>query len=157
MELLKLPECEVAIREQQGFIYNTITILLRSSCLPENIPIKPSQTFCPNARSLRLAPIAHVCDTTVKSRTVLDFSHTRHRYPWLCSLRRRDTEEHLCAVTLLSVPPRRTVVVGAAHCTFLCRDLLGLGSVRPACCCITQGQQGCGEDTSRWPFITINH
>ena len=28
----------------------------------------------------------------------------------------------LCAVTLLSVPPKPTVIIGPAHCTYLCKD-----------------------------------
>ena len=49
--------------------------------------------------------------------------NSRHRYPWLCSLRKKtgDVPEHLCAVNLLSRPPGPAVLVGAAHCTYLCR------------------------------------
>ena len=38
----------------------------------------------------------------------------RHEYPWLCSLRRHG--RHICGITLLSVWPRKTILVGAAHC-----------------------------------------
>ena len=38
----------------------------------------------------------------------------RHEYPWLCSLRRRGG--HICGITLLSVYPKKTILVGAAHC-----------------------------------------
>ena len=38
----------------------------------------------------------------------------KHEYPWLCSLRRRGG--HICGITLLSVYPRKTILVGAAHC-----------------------------------------
>jgi hypothetical protein len=38
----------------------------------------------------------------------------RHEYPWLCSLRRLGG--HICGITLLSVYPRKTILVGAAHC-----------------------------------------
>ena len=38
----------------------------------------------------------------------------RHEYPWMCSLRRRGG--HICGITLLSVYPRKTILVGAAHC-----------------------------------------
>ena len=38
----------------------------------------------------------------------------RHEYPWLCSLRRLGG--HICGITLLSVYPKDTILVGAAHC-----------------------------------------
>ena len=38
----------------------------------------------------------------------------KHEYPWLCSLRRRGG--HICGITLLSVYPKETILVGAAHC-----------------------------------------
>ena len=75
----------------------------------------------------------------------IKFEHTRHRYSWICSLRTKGTyPEHLCAVTLLSVPPRPTVVVGAAHCTFLCKDPRGFPL--DSCCCSDAGLD-CSSDT----------
>ena len=52
-----------------------------------------------------------------------DAENTRNRYPWLCSLRLTtgNVPEHQCAVTLLARPPGPAVLVGAAHCTYLCR------------------------------------
>ena len=71
----------------------------------------------------RLPPIV---SATEVSGTRLRFENTKHRYSWICSLRRRDAgRQHLCSVTLLARPPRQTVIVGAAHCTFLCRIVLG--------------------------------
>ena len=59
----------------------------------------------------------------VTIKTKLSYPNTRHRYPWICSLRSLGPQpKHLCAVTLLSVPPKPTVVVGAAHCTYLCKN-----------------------------------
>ena len=79
----------------------------------------------------------------------LNFTNTRHRYPWICSLRTRGANsEHLCAVTLLSVPPQPTVVVGAAHCTYLCKEG-GPEGVRLDSCCCTAGQAGCSQDRNR--------
>ena len=57
--------------------------------------------------------------------------------------------EHLCAVTLLSVPPQPTVVVGAAHCTYLCKDTDSSGRKLPTCCCVSIGQETCSDDTAR--------
>lgn len=64
-----------------------------------------------------------------------EFNRTRNRYSWICSLRSTDLNaDHFCAVTILSVPPKPTVIVGAAHCTYLCKN--GMHRV-PSCCCRT--------------------
>ena len=57
---------------------------------------------------------------TVTSR--LDYENTRHRYSWICSLRDPDRNFHYCSVTLLSKPPKPTVLVTSAHCTFICKS-----------------------------------
>ena len=77
-------------------------------------------------------------------RKELPYTHTRHRYPWICSLRTKGSgTEHLCAVTLLSRPPRPTVLVGPAHCTYLCkRDPT---TILPACCC-ADGYENCVKE-----------
>jgi len=102
----------------------------------------------------RLAPVSTVVTGDDGYKTELDYTHTRHRYPWICSLRSLNKDPaknkvHLCAVTLLSVPPQPTVVVGAAHCTYLCKDTDEDGRVLPSCCCVTstRGQESCAEDT----------
>ena len=93
----------------------------------------------------RLPPIV---SATEVSGTRLKFENTRHRYSWTCSLRRRDAgRRHLCSVTLLARPPRQTVIVGAAHCTFLCQT--SAGTVVPDCCC--GGQLDCSADRSKCP------
>ena len=62
-----------------------------------------------------------------------DFTETRNRYPWICSLRRKDAEKtHICAVTLLRRPPGPTVMVTSAHCTLICKD--GPNMVDNCCC-----------------------
>ena len=70
------------------------------------------------------------------------------RYPWICSLRTRGFRwlpkakerltfilrgRHLCSLTLLSAPPRKTILVGPAHCNFLCKDKSS--NVVEVCCC----------------------
>ena len=52
----------------------------------------------------------------------LDYENTRHRYPWICSLRDQDRNFHYCSATLLSKPPKPTVLVTSAHCTFICKS-----------------------------------
>ena len=74
--------------------------------------------------------------------------NSRHRYPWICSVRSKDPVlqyQHYCAVTLLSRPPGPAVLVGPAHCTYLCKA--SDGSVLDNCCCA--GPNLCNDDVSR--------
>ena len=81
-------------------------------------------------------------------RTNMKLQNTVERYPWVCSLQEHlpgtSSSQHLCAVTILAVPPRPTVVVGAAHCTFTCTD--SLRRPQPMCCCLPSGEKACGKD-----------
>ena len=80
-------------------------------------------------------------------RTEVNYEETKHRYPWVCSLRRRGSEkQHQCAVTLLRRPPGPTVLVTAAHCTFLCKSD---NIVVPNCCCENVAQTMCSDDTNK--------
>ena len=45
---------------------------------------------------------------------------------------------HLCALTLLSAPPRETILVATAHCNYLCKD----GSYPVELCCCRPPEQG---------------
>jgi len=38
----------------------------------------------------------------------------KNEYPWLCSLKYQGN--HICGITLISVYPQETILVGAAHC-----------------------------------------
>ena len=77
---------------------------------------------------------------------MLPYNNTRHRYPWICSLRSKGAQtEHYCTVTLLSRPPRPTVVVGSAHCTYLCKR--DPDSPVPTCCC-ADGPENCADENS---------
>merc|ERR1719278_379565 len=100
-------------------------------------------------RQARLSPVSRV-NVTANFKTELNYNNTRHRYPWICSLRTRGVNsEHLCAVNLLAVPPNPTVIVGSAHCTYMCKDTDNNGVTLPACCCVTndKGQESCSDDT----------
>ena len=57
---------------------------------------------------------------------------------------RRTDQKHYCAVTLLSRPPGPTVLVGPAHCTYLCKSSKGLVD---NCCC--GGPNDCSNVYSR--------
>ena len=84
-----------------------------------------------------------------EAHTELNFENTRHRYPWICSLRTKGiTAEHICAVTLLSLPPQPTIIIGPAHCTYLCKDGGPTGARLEACCCTPQ-PNGCSENRIR--------
>ena len=79
---------------------------------------------------------------TLKAET--PYEETRHRYPWICSLRSKSLDkQHHCAVTLLRRPPGPTVLVTAAHCTFLCKSD---NIVVPNCCCDNVAQTKCSDD-----------
>lgn len=95
-------------------------------------------------------PVTNInINTLAVTKTELNYTNTRHRYPWICSLRTKGiTAEHLCAVTLLSIPPQPTIIVGPAHCTYLCKDEDPRGARLEACCC-TPGPSGCSDDFLR--------
>ena len=67
-----------------------------------------------------------------RNTTALD--NTLAQYPWACSLRTKGFRgRHICGATLLSAPPSRTVLVGAAHCNYICKDVDG--TPLETCCC----------------------
>ena len=77
---------------------------------------------------------------------VPQLENTKHRYPWICSLRGIKDKKHFCGVTLLAVPPSPTVIVGAAHCTFVCKSPHS-ESILPNCCCANVGREICADNT----------
>jgi hypothetical protein len=170
-ELLSKQECVLELFEQQGFIQNTVMQLIQNSCsfkvsdiytsfqqeangFPPLDPCDPDYEYPDdlmeglNRSNNRLAPAQSVLqfpDFTLN--TQLNFENTRHRYPWVCSLRSTGARpEHLCAVTLLSVPPKPTVVVGAAHCTYICKN--DNEKAIPVCCC-ADGVEDCSDDENK--------
>ena len=75
-----------------------------------------------------------------------DLVNTRHRYSWICSLRKKSEDKrHLCGVTLLSMPPSPTVFVSAAHCVTVCRSR-SLNMIVPNCCCPNVGGEMCSNN-----------
>ena len=54
------------------------------------------------------------------------------------------TKKHHCAITLLSRPPAPVVLVGPAHCTYLCKSTLG--EVENCCC---GGPNDCSDNNDR--------
>ena len=150
LDLLNTISCQKAIAEQPTAIRNTIVSLLQAACDWDTAVevIKSFLVFEDQYFSQRIAPVAHV-DVIKGTKTELNFTNTRHRYPWICSLRKKGIgAEHLCAVTILSVPPKPSIIVGAAHCTYLCKDGGPNGAFLESCCC-TPGKLGCSEDIVR--------
>ena len=102
----------------------------------------------------RLTPIEEISiinGATIASVPPLE--NTRHRYPWICSLRAVGQQSsHYCAVTLLARPPGPTVLVTSAHCTFLCKSQDG--AVVPNCCCPNVGPRCSGEQCGDHPKTT---
>ena len=136
--------CMKFFMEQPNIIKNTLQLLIQHSCsddlynsLPFSGPrLRGQRKKNRKVHKSRLAPITQV-NLASNTKTELNFENTRHRYPWICSLRRRGlNSEHLCAVNLLAVPPNPTVIVGSAHCTYMCKDQDENGVVLPPCCCV---------------------
>ena len=153
--LLRTPACLKSLAEQPSIIKHTLELLISYACSEELLLSMPFSGFQfgrkgshKEARmTTRLAPVSKV-DVTAGTKTELNYNNTRHRYPWICSLRTQGiNSEHLCTVNLLAVPPNPTVIVGSAHCTYLCKDLDSNGVTLPTCCCISMGQESCMDDT----------
>ena len=68
----------------------------------EMFPIRiNSRSLAKRARYVHLERVATLEDGSFL-RTELPLEHTRHRYPWLCSLRSKGSgKKHYCGVTLL--------------------------------------------------------
>merc|ERR1711874_828498 len=68
-------------------------------------------------------------------------------HPWQCSMRLQGFRgRHKCGVTLLSGPTEDSredpfVLVGAAHCNFICKDE-PTGDVLETCCCRPENAEG---------------
>ena len=161
-ELWKTPACLKSLLEQPFIIRRTFQLLLKFSSSDDlysflhpfisGLTTRNVRKSEENSKtSTRLAPVQEV-NTEYGTKTVLNYENTRHRYPWICSLRTKGiTAEHVCAVTLLSKPPQPTIIVGPAHCTYLCKDSKPRGARLDACCC-TPGPPGCKEDVLRFEF-----
>ena len=92
---------------------------------------------------LKLNPLQTVDTWGITRRPVYD--HTRGRYPWICSLRSKQNNQHYCGTTILSRPPGPLVMVTAAHCVFLCKSQEG--NTRPNCCCENVSETSCSADS----------
>ena len=89
IDRLNTTSCQKAIAEQPTAIRNTIVSLLQAACDWDTAVevIKSFLVFEDQYFSQRIAPVAHV-DVIKGTKTELNFTNTRHRYPWICSLRK---------------------------------------------------------------------
>jgi len=141
---------------ETNFINNTLV----ATTPPTKVDLPPfpwerkASTRFPNLRKDQTLPIVlNFNDKNIELTTKFNFNFTRNRYPWICSLRGTGiNKDHFCAVNLLSVPPKPTIIVGPAHCTFICKN----GKHRiPSCCCRTD-TTNCSETNSacgRFPKV----
>ena len=125
-------------------VWNTISEgLIWNLCTSETY-----EASKPNALDMsRLTPITEVSSYVGHHvNGISDLENTKHRYPWICSLRDKTPEKrHLCGVTLLSMPPSKTVLVSSAHCVTVCRSK-SRSKVLKNCCCKNVGGDVCAND-----------
>ena len=140
---LRNEECFRSAFEQPLFIQNSVFMMIYNSCTA-NVSkylidkVQKIQNFRKSTNHPRINPVTNI---GVGFKTQIAYENTKKRYPWICSLRTHGMNpEHLCSVNLLSVPPQPTILVGAAHCTLICKDR---GQKMPSCCCITDGVDSC--------------
>jgi len=158
-KLLIETDCIYSVFEQPAFVRNTITNLILFGCTDEvsskytNLTgeisgQRQTKGQSNNVQQTRLSPSQSVAEfSNFTLRTILKYENTLHRYPWVCSLRSRGpTPQHLCAVTILSIPPKPTVVISAAHCTYICKR--SQETPVPSCCC-AEGPENCADDQNK--------
>ena len=142
--------CIHPLWNQKVSIFQTADKLIRSLCdwqtwwdfIPA--PIEGRRTRKSTIQN-RLTPIDFVGEINgVTIARAPPLQHTKHRYPFICSMRRIGQQSsHMCGVTLLSRPPGPTVLVTSAHCAFICKS--EDGKLVPNCCCPNVGPGLCTE------------
>ena len=124
---------EISINKRPG-LNQDVTNLETTKSLNTNINV---------TKVFPMEDVIQLEDATIS--TNVNSTNTRHRYPWICSLRSKGIHlKHYCAVTLLSRPPGPLVLVGPAHCTDLCKS--SRGEVDNCCC---GGPLDCSDDNER--------
>ena len=146
-------DCIRPLYSQKYSIWQTADSLVRSLCDWDTwwdlwpAPLEERRRRDRRSKSdiLRLTPIDEVGEYNgVTIAVVPPLHHTKHRYPWICSLRSVGQQSsHMCGVTLLSRPPGPTVLVTSAHCAFICKS--EEGKLVPNCCCPNVGPGLCTE------------
>ena len=155
--LLREEECITYVFNNKLEVWRTIDNLVLSMCSRDTW-----DAFAPssiNKRRIlgplrqrdndRLTPIHSVVNNSFGEYAsgTSDLKNTRNRYSWICSLRRRQDNQHLCGVTLLSMPPSKTIMISSAHCVTVCRNE-AQNRIVPNCCCKNIGGQDCTDDSA---------
>ena len=162
MELLLKEECISYAWNNRKEVHSAIHNLIIGMCTSETVdafrPINdqfgnPFRALHEKDKNARLIPITEVWtsyfgydDLLYAYSPVSDLKNTKHRYSWICSLRRKSEDKrHLCGVTLLSMPPSPTVLVSSAHCVSVCRSE-AMNKVLDNCCCANVGGEICSDN-----------
>ena len=97
--------------------------------------------------------------------TDLNFTEgqTSAHHPWQCSLRTRGYRgRHRCGVTLLSGPTEESptdpfVLVGAAHCNYICKDRVTGDPLETCCCRPEDNDSSCKDVGGKTQFIELKY
>ena len=148
--------CIIPSFSQNSVIFYTTLTLVRSLCDWRTwVDFNPASGSTVNTNRFtqkkedydaRLNPIEAVAPypNNVTITLIPPLENTKHRYPWICSLRSVGQQSsHICGVTLLSRPPGPTVLVTSAHCVYICKS--EEGRLVPNCCCPNVGPSLCTE------------
>ena len=156
--------CVIPVWNQKEYILNTARDLIGSMFGQQTLEnFRPSSlgrrlnTDDATNNNERLIPVEYVYDyyrydydtlevdpDSVRIARVPPLENTKHRYPWICSLRSLGQQSsHICGVTLLSRPPGPTVLVTSAHCVYICKS--EDGRLVPNCCCPNVGPGLCTD------------
>ena len=154
-ELLLKEECISYVFNTKEELTMTIWDLVWSMCTYDTFDAfdfgsrrrRSAQPPLQHSDNSKLLPLEFVTDIDNSTNgPIPDLVNTRHRYSWICSLRQRSEDKHhLCGVTLLSMPPSKTVLVSAAHCVTVCRSK-AKNRLVPNCCCPNVGGGICSAN-----------
>ena len=87
-------------------------------------------------------------------------------HPWLCSLKTRGFRgRHRCGVTLLSGPTVESpsdpfVLVGTAHCNYICKDRVTGDPLETCCCRPEDNESSCkavGNNKTQYLIIELKY
>ena len=88
---------------------------------------------------------------------------TSAHHPWQCSLRTRGFRgRHRCGVTLLSGPTEQSpsdpwVLVGTAHCNYICKDGVTGDPLETCCCRPTDNDSSCKDVRTEKNVLVFNY
>ena len=120
-ETIVLKDCVNEIKSQRIGVARTIQQLVLGMCTSDVYQqMQFDNTSLPRVNPLNDINIIPEQNVTLTSQ--LNYENTKHRYSWICSLQDPQRNFHYCGATVLSKPPKPTVIVTAAHCTNICKS-----------------------------------